>query len=409
MVPEKIVVVGSGMAGRSELSASALQAIQSADELWGAERFLSEFDDIPAKKVRFRSPLRPQLESLRSRGSRRIVVLASGDPGFYGIAATISEILAPEEITIVPNVSALQSAFAKAGVPWQDAALTSLHARPFPEALGLIRRHAKIGLLTEPGFPPNWIAEKILSAGVPDCRAVVCENLGTKDERILAGSLSEIRGMRFAPLNVLLLLQREPFVPSSIGVPRPDDAYAHPRGMITKRDVRLVTMDRLKIAEDDLVWDVGAGSGALSIEIGERAWRGRVFAIEKNAEALVFLRRNVDRFGALNVSAVEGAAPEALADLPAPTAVFIGGSGGKLEAILRFVLNRAAPNARLAANFTILENLTLALETLRGAGYDPCVAGISLAYGRGIGGGTRLDPINPVYVLSCDLGKTIQR
>lgn len=409
MTPEKIVVIGSGMSGRSGLSASSLQAIRDADELWGAERFLSEFDDIPAKKVRFRSPLRPQLESLRARGSKRIVVLASGDPGFYGIAGTISEILSPEEITIVPNVSALQSAFAKAGVPWQDAALTSLHARPFSEALGLIRRHAKIGLLTEPELPPNRIADKLLSAGVPDCRAIVCENLGTKDERVLAGSLSEIREMSFAPLNVLLLFQREPFAPSCIGVPRPDDAYAHPRGMITKRDVRLMTIDRLKIAENDLVWDVGAGSGALSIEIGERAWRGRVFAIEKSAEALACLRRNVDRFGVLNVSVVEGAAPEALAELPAPTAVFIGGSGGKLEAILRFVLNRAAPNARLAANFTILENLTLALKTLRETGYDPSVTEIDLAYGRGIGGGTRFDPINPVYVLSCDLAGTIQR
>ena len=105
--------------------------------------------------------------------------------------------------------------------------------------------------------------------------------------RVISSAIVRRPSLATSQLNVLLLLQREPFVPSSIGVPRPDDAYAHPRGMITKRDVRLVTMDRLKIAEDDLVWDVGAGSGALSIEIGERAWRGQVFAIEKNAEALI--------------------------------------------------------------------------------------------------------------------------
>lgn len=400
----KINVVGVGVDGRAGLSAASQEAILSADQLWGTERFLREWRDFPGTSVPFESPLKPQLRRLADRGSARITILASGDPGFFGIAATLLEILPADELEIFPNVSSLQAAFARAKIPWQDAVLTGLHARPFMEALGLIRRNATVGLLTDPRERPNQIAERLLAAGVGDCETVVCENLGTDGEKLTRGTLSEMTKRTFAPLNVMILRQGPDFKPYCVGEPRADSAYLHRSGMITKRDIRLISLDRLSLRVDDTVWDIGAGSGSLSIESAERAWRGRVYAVEKDPVALDHLRQNVETYGALNVEIVPGRAPESLAALPAPTAVFIGGSGGELESILSLLFERAENRCRLAANFTLLENLVQALHLLRERGVEPQLSSAGFAYAKRIGSGTRFEPTNPIYILSCEIG-----
>ena len=400
----KIDVIGVGVDGRAGLSAAAREAILNADQLWGTERFLREWGDFSGTRVPFESPLKAQLRRLADRGEARIAILSSGDPGFFGIAATLLEILPADELEIHPNVSSLQAAFARAKIPWQEAVFTSLHARPFMEVLGLIRRSATVGMLTDPRECPNRVAERLLNAGVPDCEAIVCENLGTDKEKLTKGTLAELTKMTFASLNVMILRQGHDFKPYSVGVPRDDSAYLHRSGMITKRDIRLITLDRLSLRADDTVWDIGAGSGSLSIESAERAWRGRVYAVEKDPTALDHLRQNVRTHGALNVEIVSGRAPDALAGLPAPTAVFIGGSGGKLEAILSTVFERVEERCRLAANFTLLENLVQTLKLLRDRGLEPEVTEIRLAQAKRIGSGTRFEPNNPIYILSCEIG-----
>lgn len=404
MNPNKIDVIGVGVDGRAGLSAAAREAILNADQLWGTERFLREWDDFGGTSVPFENPLKAQLRRLADRGNARIAILASGDPGFFGIAATLLEILPAEELAIHPNVSSLQAAFARAKIPWQEAVFTSLHTRPFMEVIGLIRRSATVGMLTDPRERPNRIAERLLEAGVADCEAIVCENLGTAGEKLTKGTLAELTKITFAPLNVMILRQGHDFKPYSVGVPRDDSAYLHRSGMITKRDIRLLTLDRLSLRADDTVWDIGAGSGALSIEIAERSWRGRVYAIEKDPAALDHLRQNVGNHGALNVEIVSGRAPEALLPLPAPTAVFIGGSGGELEAILSTVFERVEERCRLAANFTLLENLVRTLKLLRDRGLEPQLSAAGFSYAKRIGSGTRFEPNNPIYILSCEIG-----
>jgi len=399
MTVEPVCIIGVGSDGITGLSQMLCEKIEAADELWGGERLLNQVPDREAKKIILGSHLATALQQLRLRSSKqKVVILASGDPGFYGIAASVLKVLPSDEVLVYPQVSSLQTAFARIRLPWQDAALTSAHARAVTEVIGLARRFPKIGILTDPLQTPAWISTQLLAAGIPDCRAVVCENLGEADEKIIDTRLVELAGKSFAPLNVLLLIHDQGWKPVTL-TNRPDSAYRHKNGLITKRDVRIMSIARLAVCETDVIWDIGAGSGAVSIEIAEAAWRGQVLAIEKDEECLACLHENVTRYGVTNVQIVEGEAPQVLEKLPVPSAIFIGGSSGKLADILNWIEKIARPECRVVGNFAVLENLLLGFDWMRVHGCNPEITVVQFSYGLPIGEGTRLVPSNPVFIL----------
>ncbi|MCA2001690.1 MAG: precorrin-6y C5,15-methyltransferase (decarboxylating) subunit CbiE [Chloroflexi bacterium] len=393
---EPVVVIGVGVDGLDSLTPQAKNYIAQADQLWGSERLLGLFPND--KKVILSKGIAAALETLKRRGEgERIVLLASGDPGFFGLGGSVLKVLPPDEVELIPQVSVLQAAFARAKVAWRDAHFTSAHARPLAEVVGLAKRFPKLGVLTDPRNTPALIAEKLLAAGIPDCRAVVFENLGEADEAMSDSSLSALIGKSFADLNVLLLLQPDGWQPAPFLI-RPDSAYAHRNELITKADIRALCLSRLALRETDVIWDIGAGSGSVSVEMAEQAWRGRVFAVERDSENLAHIRENIARFGILNVEVVSGEAPAALAGLPAPNAVFIGGSGGQLEAILETVSQFAG--CRVVATFAVLENMLAAFQWMKNAGWTPSLTQAQLSSGSSIAEGTRLLPSNPVFILS---------
>jgi len=394
-----VLVVGVGGEGPDSLTPAMQERIAQADHLWGGERLLAHWPDHPAERTVIKSNIEEMVERLPGRGSARVVVLASGDPGFYGIAGTLLRHLPPGEVEIVPHVSSLQLTFARAGVDWNDAIFTSAHARPLSEIVGWARRARKLGVLTGTRNTPDLIAQTLLDAGLDDCRAIVAENLGLPDERITDTYLSALRAQSFGPLNVLLLLRDAEWHPQAAFGPRPDDAYAHRRGLITKADVRALSLARLALCETDTAWDIGAGSGAMSVEMAELAWQGWVYAVEHDAENLGYIHQNTARFGALNVEVVEGSAPAALEGLPPPNAVFVGGTGGEMAGILAQIERVAVSGCRVVINLATLENLTEALETMRAHNWSPQVTQVSVAHGKDVGGRTRLAPLNPVFIV----------
>ena len=403
---EPVTIIGLGIHGLHELPETARERIQQADELWGGERHLEQAHAYTGKKVKIDRNIQQTLKTLTQRAENaKVVVLASGDPAFFGIAATILKVLPPDEVEILPQASTLQYAFAKCAIPWQDAALTSAHARPLSEVIGLAKRHAKLGILTDPTQTPAVIAAQLLAAGIPDCRAIVCENLGLEDERITDSQLSVITDKTFSPLNVLLLIQDEHWQPAPVVQHRSDDAYSHQRGLITKQDVRIISIQRLGVRETDIIWDIGAGSGAMSVEMAELAWRGQVYAIEKKDENLQCIHKNKDRFAIHNLQIITGEAPQALAALPQPSAVFIGGSSGKLSAILDSIHDIINQPCRVVANFTLLENLMEGMQWMKDHGYQASFTEVQFSYSSPIGNGTRLAPINPVFILHGTLHK----
>ena len=400
-----ILIVGVGGDGPASLSPSVLDRIAQADQLWGGKRLLAHWASHLADKVVIGADVAQRVHHLTRRGDRRVVILASGDPGFYGVAATVLRVLPPEEVVIVPHVTSLQLAFARIGMDWSKAVLTSAHNRPLAEVVGWARRARTLGLLTDGEHTPSAIAQTLLAAGLPDCRAVVAESLGLPEERITDTRLAQLPGADFGPLNVLLLIQDDGWQPWPTFAPRSDERYAHCRGLITKREVRALSLARLALRETDVVWDIGAGSGAVSVEMAELAWRGQVYAVERDAENIAHIRQNVTRFGALNVSIIKGNAPEVLIGLPRPSAVFVGGTGGSMESILHHIDGAAQPGCRVVANLATLENLVQMLRVTRELGWRIEVMQASIAHGREIAGMTRLAPLNPVFVVSAEVGE----
>lgn len=396
-----VVVIGVGGDGPAGLPEATLQRIAAADVLIGGKRLLAHWPDHPGEVLPLGAELAGVVQRIRQRGDgETIVVLASGDPLFHGIAATLRRELPDDALEIVPSATSLQAAFARAGIDWGDAALVSAHARPLAEVIGWARRAPKLGVLTDAENSPGAIAQALLDAGLPDCRAQVAENLGMPDERITDSRLRELPGQDFGPLNVLLLVQDANWRPAPAFAPRPEEAYQHHRGLITKRDVRTLALARLALRETDIVWDIGAGSGAVSVEMAELAWRGQVHAVERDPKNLRHIRDNCRQYGTLNVEVMPGAAPEALVSLPAPDAVFIGGSGGRMAAILAHIAGVASPGCRVVACLVTLDTLAAAYDTMRDLGWQPALTQVSVAHAQPIAEHVRLAPENPVFILS---------
>ena len=330
------------------------------------------------------------------------MVIASGDPLFYGVGHYLGVALGREQIAVEPGVSSMQLAFARAGLAWHDAEVASIHGRPLAAALLPLLGRPKIGLFTRDGASPAEVAAFFADRGLDDYDAWVGEDLGSAAERVTACRLPALVGRAFAPLNVLILVRDALPPPAHPAAGIPDHLFSGPQEgphLLTHADVRAVTLARFRDLPPGPLWDVGAGLGGVAVELA-RAFPGReVVAVERAEAQLAHLRANRVRFGAYNLRVIAGEAPGALADEPNPAGVFLGGSGGRLDAILDLVAERLAARGVLVANFVGLENLTGCLGRLRAAGWPAEVCQVQVSHGRPLGGLTTFVPLRPVWVV----------
>jgi precorrin-6Y C5,15-methyltransferase (decarboxylating) len=394
-------VVGIGADGCAGLTSRAAGAVAGARVLAGGARHLAFFPQFQGERVVLGGDLDGALERIVTLADEApVCVLASGDPLFFGIGARLLRRVAPQDVEFLPHPTSVQWAFARAGIPWDDAGWVSLHGRGLEGIAARLRRQRKVAVLTDGDNSPTAIARHLLAHGVRDLQAVLCEDLAGSRERVRRFSLEALSAESdLAPLNVLLLLRPDGWSRPSLMPYLPDEAFETRRGLITKREVRLLALGALGISEESVVWDVGAGSGSVAIEAALLASAGRCYAVEHDPECLEHIRRNTRAHGADNVRIVAGRAPAALEPLEPPDAVFVGGSGGELSAILDLALARLRPGGCLVVSAVTLETLEEARRALAraGAAHEILLAG--LARSAPLAGRTRLAPLSPVHLV----------
>lgn len=351
----RLYLIGIGSRG---LSAEKKKIVRSCGLVVGSARHLSCVTDLPAEKIAI-TPLDRALVKIRSRLPRHeVAVLASGDPLFFGIGRRLLAEFEQEEIVILPALSFLQEACSRFRMSWDDAALVSLHGRRAVHAPGLLLHNTKTLAFTDRRNTPDALARKIAdylgAIGAVDLlgevRISVAQDLGGPEEKVICGGLHEIGGQNFNELNILAvsrppLPQRTAF---SLGLT--EDDFNHSRGLITKDEVRAVTLHRLRLPANGIMWDIGAGSGSVAIEAARLQPDLTLYAVERREEELANITANIRRFGCFNLVPVAGSAPAAMAALPDPDAVFLGGSGGALVEIIDQAARRLKRGGRLVVN-----------------------------------------------------------
>ncbi len=403
-----LVVAGIGHDGPAGLSPEARANVEAARILAGGRRHLDFFPEWRGETVVLVSDVPGFVRTIQERYRRhKTVVLASGDPLFYGIGRALLEAIPREDLIFLPQVTSVQLAFARIKETWHDARVVSLHGRPLESLVAAIQTRApKIAVLTDATNHPAAIADLLCLLGAAGEYGLwVCENLGGSDERISRFAPGCLHEQTFSPLNVVVLLREASPAPAVTDLPLlgiPESILLQQttsRGMVTRREVRLLALCYLELRPDDILWDVGAGTGSVSLEAARLSSRLKVWAVERDATAFVRLEANVARFGAGQVRALRTEAPEGLEELPDPDAVFIGGSGGRLAEILGAVTARLRPGGRIVLSCITLETFSRGWESLRELGLEPEATSVQLAHSRPLGQWHSLEPEHPIMIV----------
>jgi len=366
---------------------------------------LQHFADHPARQIRLTGSVEswiPRLQAELARGS--LVLLASGDPLFFGIGRLLTQYFPAEQLAFYPQVSSVQLALNRLQIPWQEATILSLHGRGVERLQDALKQGSPlIVALTDPEHTPAALARFISDLRLPvRYQGWVCSQLGSPHEQILP--LQEGENSAFPSPNLVVLRRVEPEPDPSrwplVGIPD-DQFHTFPDqpGLITKQPIRLLTLGALQLPREGVVWDVGAGTGSVAVEIARLSPQLQVYAVERNATGICLIQRNRQRFGLENLHGIPGAAPQVLADLPDPDRVLLGGGGKGIRDLLPVVAARLRPEGILVANFATLETCSETLQWLRSLGWQVRVEHIQISRSTALAEGTRFAPLNPVYLL----------
>jgi len=414
MIP--VQVVGLGMSP-ADLTSKARQIIEAAQVLVGGKRLLKYFPNHPARKIPLGKDPQKTLKELPSlAASQRVVVLASGDPNFYGVGPLVVEALGAERVVLYPNVTAVQAACARLKIAWQDAAVVSLHGRAWEPLKEALKEGGKLIIYTDPQHPPEAIARFLLARGHGQMRLCVCEDLGQDTERVSWLSAAEAQTREFSPLNLVVAwpdstgeegIVSEDEAPASgaqvfpaLHLGLPEEALAHQQGLITKVEVRAVVLAKLQLGPGQVLWDVGAGCGSVGLEASLLLGGGRIFAVEQDPQRAAQIKANREKYRVANLEVVLGQAPKCLAGLPTPERVFVGGGGRILAKVLKEVIKRLDSKGRVVLTATLLKSLETARQVLGRAGWQVEVVQLQVSRARPLGDSEYLQALNPVWVVT---------
>ncbi len=405
----KIHIIGVGSDGVPGLTSHARKLLDEAEMILGSDQALGIVGELSGEHVRIGPDLQEVVRTLETNlGKKRMVVVALGDPLFYGVARYLCDRIGKDRFEVLPHVSSMQDAFARVKESWEEAYLTNLATHSLETVIDRIRIAETVGLFTTEQEDPPIIARQLLARGLDYFTAYVCENLGAPNERVTQGELSDIAGMEFGPLNVMIL-RRKPDRPDqpkkTTGYRRfgnPDDYFAQNQpksGLITQCEVRAIALAEMDVQSGEVVWDIGAGSGALAIEAAQLADPGKVYAIERDAADYHLILANAETFAVKNLVAVHGSAPGVFSDLPAPDAIFVGGTGQEVARVLEGAFAKLLPGGRLVINVATLEMLSSVYAVLKSLVRPVHALLVNVARGNEQLETIRFDAVNPTFLL----------
>ena len=403
-----MTVVGIGNDGCASLTSRAVSAVMHAGVLVGGERHLEFFPQFQGEKIVLKGGVAPVLDRVAELAEeQQVCVLASGDPLFFGIGSLVIKRLGAEHVEVLPQPSSMQWAFARAGLKWDDATFLSLHGRSSEGFLTRLKGQVKVAILTDDKNSPQALATRMVEHGETAWAAWVCENLTGPDERVRRFEVAALAVRQdIGPLNVLLLVRSDPAWRAPATIPfLHEEGFAKrmpKKGLITKREVRLLSLAAMGIRPDSVVWDIGAGSGSVSIEAALLASKGVVYAVEVDPEGVEICRDNLVVHAVDNVRVIPGRAPVALAGLAAPDAVFIGGSKGSMGEIINVVMDRLQPGGRLVVNAITLENVAETYQAFRKRGLVPDVTLLQVSRAEPLAHYLRYEALNPIHIFAVE-------
>ena len=393
-----VTLIGMGSGQPENLTLQGLAALRQADLILGARRLLAV---LPAGCTENRAAAyRPDevAELLQTSGAENAVLVYSGDTGFYSGASSMIEKLEALGVRarVLPGLSSIQLLAAALGRPWQGWNLVSAHGRTCDPVAECMQGRPTF-FLTGGSEDPATLCAQLAAEGFGDVQGVVGQCLGTPEEKLFRGSVKELAAGRFNSLSVLLVEAAEVLPRRAPGLP--DEAFERGDVPMTKQEVRAAVLAKLAVRPEDILWDVGAGTGSVSVELALVAPRGRVYAVECRPEGCALIKANREKFRTRNLVLVEGLAPAALSDLPAPDAVFIGGSRGSLAAIVDAALDKN-PDARICVSAIALETLSAAVAALTAKGRTVQVSQIAVSRAKAVGGLHLMMAQNPIYLIT---------
>ncbi len=414
-----IYVIGIGASGVETLGTRSLDIISRAGLVVGGARHLKEFKALDAELLEIKGGLDKVVRSMERYIKRRwasgsktlVVVLATGDPSLFGIADFMVGRFSKRSVEIIPNVSIVQEAFARIKENWVGAKILSAHGRGTEGLFAEIIAADKVAVYTDPVNTPAVIAGGLLRAGDSGYTVYLLESLGMKNERVTRGTLKSVAAKRtFAKLNMMILLKTDRASARAGGYSPgiPDEEFSHTGAMITKADIRLLSLSRLGLQDTSVVWDIGSCSGSVAIEAALRASAGTVLAVQKNPKRVKDIERNRERFKVRNLQVITGVAPGCLSKrtLAAPDAVFVGGGGKDIKKILGYVARRVTRGGSVVVNAVTIETASTAFAFFADNRFtrDMTLVNVAkskaIAPGSAMGGLNMLSATNPVFIVT---------
>ena len=389
---KEINIIGMGMSEKT-LTAEALKLIIEADILIGAKRLINEFSHM--NKPSFNAYLSNDiLEIIEKTDASKIAILVSGDVGFYSAAEKLTETLKEYKPNLITGISSVSYFFAKCSLPWKDANLISCHGID-TNIVSSVRRNEYTFALTGKNIPE--LQKELVKYGFEDLKVWVGENLGSDEESVQETKVSQLGGREYSSLTVLII--KNPDFDSRIRTGIPDDEFIRGKVPMTKSEVRGVCLSKLSLSPKDIAYDIGCGTGSVTIEMAFSAYDGKVYAFDKNEEAISLLEQNCQKFHLDNVEAICGLAPECLKDLPVPDVAFIGGSSGNMSEIVDYLYG-INNEMRFVITAVTLENAMAALDALKNIGVNGDIVQVAVSKGKPIADLHMLIAQNPIFIIS---------